>query len=344
MLAVERPLRTELLLLFVLGFVLAPTAALAQAEEPTMVRLRDAVGDTIDRSERDSFSLFPNTAGFSHAVIPAIPGPEFFADVALAEADTNRRVYFRIMPTQLERIRFLIDNREYMIEQLESDSNAKPALSSFWKTIEDQPLRSIAGEPADVTTVAAPQLPLVTSENRYNCTLLGTTAGSALGGCVGSWAGITQVRTETRDCLGNIYYEPVYAVNHPVFWAAACGITALGATAGYMTGEKLDRKPLPSPPLPNEGKGWRTCCAIGAAVPGLVLGMAFFTLAGSSHFGKTDLLREIENDPTGLTYVPMALTGLCIAVEVTTIGYQIGRAIDRKNAEKAASRRRALGR
>jgi hypothetical protein len=45
-----------------------------------------------------------------------------------------------------------------------------------------------------------------------------------------------------------------------------------------------------------------------------------------------------------MTFLPAALTGLCIAVEATTIGYQIGRAIDRKNAEKAAARLRALGR
>jgi hypothetical protein len=40
----------------------------------------------------------------------------------------------------------------------------------------------------------------------------------------------------------------------------------------------------------------------------------------------------------------MALTGLCIAVEVTTIGYYVGRLIDRQNAEKAEKKRRALGR
>ena len=102
--------------------------------------------------------------------------------------------------------------------------------------------------------------------------------------------------------------------------------------------------PLPSPPVPNEGSGWRTCCAVGAAVPGLMLGTTFLFLAGGTHYGKTELLRSSGNDEAGLTFVPAALTGVCIAVEAATIGYQIGREIDRKNAEKAAARLRALGR
>jgi hypothetical protein len=257
------------------------------------------------------------------------------------------------MPTQLERIRFLVDNREYMAGQVKSDSTQALALAAFWREIEGRPLRSIAGQPADAQNVAPkpteaetagePQLQPVTSENRYNGTLLGTTLGSALGGCIGSWAGISQTGTETRDCLGSVYYEPVYAVNHLVFWTAACGITTLGSYAGYKLGDNIDRKPLPSP-LSNEGKSWRTCCAVGAAVPGLLLGTTFIFLAGGTHYGKTELLRSIGNDEAGLTFLPAALTGLCIAVEATTIGYQIGRAIDRRNAEKAAARLRALGR
>jgi len=74
--------------------VLAP--AVAHAQEPTLVRLRDAVGDTIDLAERDSFRLFPNTSGFRQAAILAIPGPEFFARVSLGIGDTATPVYYRI--------------------------------------------------------------------------------------------------------------------------------------------------------------------------------------------------------------------------------------------------------
>jgi len=71
MLVVERLRREGPLLL--LALALAPSAALARAQEPMVVRLRNAVGDTIDLAERDSFRLFPNTAGFRQAVILAIP-------------------------------------------------------------------------------------------------------------------------------------------------------------------------------------------------------------------------------------------------------------------------------
>src|SRR5512136_1330389 len=103
--SVRRPVFRAVLLL-------AAAAALAAAQEPTVVRLRDAVGDTIDLAERDSFRLFPNTAGFDHAVILTIPGPEFFAEVTLAPGYAPRQVFLRITPYQLERIRFLIDNRK----------------------------------------------------------------------------------------------------------------------------------------------------------------------------------------------------------------------------------------
>jgi hypothetical protein len=118
-------------------------------------------------------------------------------------------------------------------------------------------------------------------------------------------------------------------------------MTALGSTAGYMMGDKLDRKTLPSAPLPDEGTSWRTCCCIGAGVPGLALGLSTFALAGLTMYGRG--VGGIVNDPNHLTVIPAVLTGLCVTVEVVTIGYQVGRAIDRRNAEEAAAKRRALG-
>jgi len=324
----------------------AMLATLSLAQEPTLVRLRDAVGDTIDAAERDSFRLFPNTAGFSHAVILAIPGPEFFAEVTLAGADTARHIYFRIMPSQLERIRFLIDNREYMAGQVTSDPNAELTLASFWKAIENQPLRNIAGEPADVATAARPQLQSATTENRYNWTLHGTTLGSCAGGCLASWVGIKMVEPgHYEDCFGMSMPVPAtYSVNQPVFCAAACGITALGSTAGYLMGDKLDRRPLPSQPLPNEGTGWRNGCVGACLVPALALGFVAAAAAQGTLYGREPSGYNIENDPNGLSTIPAVLTGLCVSVEVVTIGYHIGRAIDRGNAEKAAANLRAPGR
>ena len=91
--------------------------SLAAGQEPTVIRVSDAVGDTIDLAERDSFRLFPNTNGFQHATIIELPRPEILADVTLADGDSTRRVFFRLVPGQLERIRFLVDNRAFVATQ-----------------------------------------------------------------------------------------------------------------------------------------------------------------------------------------------------------------------------------
>jgi hypothetical protein len=325
--------------------LLAAVAASAAAQESTVIRLRNAVGDTIDRAERDSFHLFPNTVGFRHAVILGLPGSQFFARVAQSDGDTLLPVYYRILPGQLERIRFLIDYRDFVAEQQKTDTTVAPSLKAFWREVEARPLREIAVANAESGTENSPTAPSIITEYRYHMTVLGTTAGSALGGCVGSWAGIDVVdHIPVNNCLDQNVMVPVYSVNHPVFWTTACCLTALGTTAGYAAGDKLDRTRPAALPLPEEGKEWRTSCAIGAAIPGLILGGGFFLLAGPLHYGRTELQGEIQNDRTWTTMLPMALTGMCVAVEVTTIGYYVGRVIDRQNAEKAEKKRREPGR
>jgi hypothetical protein len=275
----------------------APTGEPQSEPVAVVVRLRDAVGDTIEAAERDSFHLFPNTVGFHHAVILALPGPEFFAEVMRADGDTVRRVYYIILPGQLKRIRFLIDNREYIAAQQRSDSSYAQALASFWQTIEEYALPSTAGEPddvqhttpapADVKPAGSPQLPPVTSENRYNYTLHGATLGSIAGGLIGSSIGIGD--------------------------AVACGLTVAGSYAGYRYGSGLDRKSVARPPLPWESLGWRTCCTIGASVPALALGAGTVSLVSRGNF----------------TGIPAYMAGLCVVVEVMTLGYRLGRSIDR---------------
>jgi len=314
--------------------------ALCYAQEPVVVRLRDAVGDTVDLAERDSFHLFPNTTAFRQAVILALPGPEFFAEVTRPGADSAGHIFLRIMPADLERIRFLIDNHEYVAEQQQADSAYAQALASFWRTIEDKPLRNMAGEPAieeeappappevappgkppiaqevppappeEVTTKEVPDTTIairpprqsVTRENRFNYTLHGATLGSVAGAFL-----------VTNTGTGG------YGIGPPVSAAAALGATVLGTYAGYKYGERLDRKSVAEPSLSNEGRGWRTCCAIGASVPGLTLGIATAALAS---WAVTD----------GDLEWPAVLSGLCVTVEVMTLGYRLGRSIDRSNA------------
>jgi hypothetical protein len=330
---------------FLVALLLAAVVAPAVAQEPTVVRLRDAVGDTIDRAERDSFHLFPNTAGFRYAVVLDLPGSRLVAKVAQADGDTLMPVYYRTLPGQLERIRFLIDYYDFVAEQQKTDTTIAPSLKAFWREVEARPLREIASGNAESGPEDSPSTPSLLTENRYHMTLLGATAGSALGGCIGSWAGIRVVdKAPATNCLDQDIMVPVYSVKYPVFWTTACCLTALGTTAGYAAGDKLDRTRPATLPLPEEGREWRTSCAIGAVIPGLALGSGFFLLAGPLHYGRTELFGDVRNDGTALTVLPMALSGMCIAVEVTTIGYYVGRLIDRQNAERAAKMSRASGR
>jgi hypothetical protein len=321
------------------------------AQDTTIVRLRNAVGDTINLAERDSFRLFPNTPGFQRAVILKLPGPEYFAKVARIDGDSLFPVYYRIQPAQLERIRFLIDYREFVAQQQENDLAAVRSLASFWQSIESKPFQSIAeahAPPPPKTvkkTPAATPGPPIGNEYRYHATLIGATAGSALGGCVGSWAGIQVDRyVATTNCLNQNVIVPVYSVNQPLFWSTACGLTVLGSAGGYLVGDKRDRAQPLMAALADEGKEWRTSLAIGAAIPGFMLGAGFALLTGSLHYGRTELPGEMPNDPSYLTVLPMALTGVCMAVEASTIGYLVGRNIDRRNAEPAVKKRGDEGR
>lgn len=379
--------------------LLASLAALALAQQPTLVRLRGAVGDTVDLAERDSFHLFPNTAGFRNAVILALPGPEFFAEIERAGADSTRHILLRIMPTDLERIRFLIDNHESVAAQQRSDTAYARALASFWQMIEEHPLRNMAGEPAiaekvspappeslpsaqpgtvqtvpptrpesvpsgqpataqvvgpaptesmppgqpgtaqtaravppesmpsgqpgttqvvglaptesmpssqpgtaqavrparpEVVTTGKPLLPPVTSENRYNYILHGATLGSIAGGLLGAWTGIGG--------------------------AASIVLTAAGSYAGYKYGDGLDRVAVAKPPLRGEGSVWRSCCAIGGGATGLYVGVA------------TAALVYLVAEHRPLAWVPVVLSGVGVTLEIATLSYHLGRAIDRVSA------------
>jgi len=332
--------------LVLLAVPLLAAVALAAAQEPTVIRVSDAVGDTIDRAERDSFRLFPNTAGFQHATIIEIPKPEILADVTLADGDSTRRVFFRLMPSQLERIRFLIDNHRFVAAQRESDSGAGQTLATFWQSIEECPLQSMTGEPASKSVGASPQPVPTNFENRYNYTLHGAALGSVAGGCIGARTGYTLVEPghfEYTECCA-IYVPPLYRVDLPIVLATSIGATALTGAAGYALGAAQDRKPAPAR-LEEEGTRWRTGCAGASVLPAIAIGVLAGVVTRGTIFGReTGYHYNIENDPEGWSALPAVLTGLCVSVEVVTIGYQIGCAIDRRETEQAEARHRALGR
>ena len=322
------------------------TLSLAAGQEPTVIRVSDAVGDTIDLAERDSFHLFPNTAGFQHATIIELPKPEILADVTLADGDSTRRVFYRLMPSQLERIRFLVDNRDLVEAQLIADTNAASTLATFWLSIEERPLRDASGDPARESGALGAQPATTSFEHRYNYALHGATLGSIAGGCIGARTGYTLVEPghfEYTQCCA-IYVPPLYRVDLPIVLAASIGATAVTGAAGYALGAAQDRKPAPAW-LKEEGTQWRTGCAGASVLPAIALGVLAGVVTRGTIFGRErEYHYNIENDPDGWSALPAVLTGLCVSVEVVTIGYHIGCAIDRREAEQAEAKRRALGR
>ncbi len=332
--------------LVLLAVLLLTAITLAAGQEPTVIRVSDAVGDTIDRVERDSFHLFPNTAGFQYATILELPKPEILADVKLADGDSSRRIFFRLVPSQLERIRFLIDNRDLVEAQLIADSNAASTLSNFWNSIEERPLTDTSGDPARDSGAIKTHPATKSFEHRYNYALHGAALGSIAGGCIGGRAGYTLKEPghfEYTECCA-IYVPPLYRVDLPIVLATSIGATALTGAAGYALGAAQDRKPAPSR-LEEEQTRWRTGCAGASVLPAIALGVLAGYVTRGTIFGReTEYYYSIENDPEGWSALPAVLTGICVSVEVVTIGYQIGCAIDRREAERTEARRRALGR
>jgi hypothetical protein len=339
--AVDSARRPVLLVALLLAVV-----ALAAGQEPTVIRVSDAVGDTIDRTERDSFRLFPNTAGFLHATIIELPRPEILADVTLTDGDSTRRVFFQLMPSQLERIRFLVDNRDFVEAQLIADTSAASALATFWLSIEERPLRATSGDPSRDSGAVGAQPATTSFEHRYNYALHGAALGSVAGGCIGARTGYTLVEPghlEYTDCCA-IYVPPLYRVDLPIVLATSIGATALTGAAGYALGAAQDRKPAPSR-LEEEGVRWRTGCAGASVLPAVAIGVLAGVVTRGTIFGRENEHHyKIENDPDGWSALPAVLTGICVSVEVVTIGYQIGCAIDRSETERAEAKRRALGR
>jgi hypothetical protein len=313
----------------------AEAAGQPQAESAAaVVRLNDVVGDTIDEAERDRYHLFPYTRGFRHAVFLTLPGPKFLAEVTRIDDDSVGQVYYPLLPGQLERIRFLVDSRPYVPPRVRS--REAQALMAFWRGIQERPLKDIAAEPAaaqdiepppvDTATAREPELQTATGENRYNYMLHGATLGSIAGGFLGS---LVSVRRATVYNYG--YPRSYYGVSEPVLLATSCGVTALGSYAGYRHGNSLDRNARSSLPLRKEGTGWRTCCAIGACLPGLPLGIATTALLGGTMYGITHS-GDTETGTSVLRWIPAVLSGLCVTVEIVTLGYQMGRSIDQNQA------------
>jgi hypothetical protein len=323
--------------------VAAVIAITVAQEEPTVVRLRDAVGDTIDRVERDSFRLFPNTVGFRYGVVLGLPGSQFVARVAQADGDTLVPVYYRILPGQLERIRYLIDNRGYVEDQLQSDTGSVRTLADFWQSIEERPLASASGRPPEPPATAKPRSRLVTAEHRLDNAIHGAACSSIAGGCIGTQTSyyVIEPGHYEEGCVGPIYIPPVLGVNISLLLASSIGATAVGATVGYALGVDEDRRPLPAITA-SEGTNHRNSFAAASVLPAMAVGFLVGAVAHGTLFGRENSY-TLGNDPHGLSVIPAVLAGVCVSVDIVALCYQVGRSIDRDEAEQAERRNRSLG-
>lgn len=182
---------------------------------------------------------------------------------------------------------------------------------------------------------------LKTKENTFLWTLHGTTVGSCAGGAAGSWlaikqSGWTEFISVPTECGTVTILMPVYDVNVPLFWSAACIGIGTGAFADYEIGERIDRNKTSALTEINEKTTWRTGCAIASAIPVAMLGFYTFAVLVISHFGKTDVPNEMRNNLE--TEIPALLVGVGLTIEVIHLSYQIGRTIDQRKAYNATKK------
>lgn len=289
------------------------------SDELKLFCLNEKVGDTIDITEREQYSLFPGLINFESARILVRNDSAYFADITCKQEDSIVHLYVKLTPRELERLIFCIENPKHMREQIEKDEFALLAYNRFWDGIESRQV-SFSYELGEEES----------SSNwgeKLLWTMRGTTVGSAIGGCVGSHLGIKRIYSGYSGGYGYWDCSPTtYEVNHMVYWTSACIGTGAGTITGYIKGAEESQYKMPTI---SEVKNFKFYgCVFLSSVVGIAAGAATFLLLGGTHFGKTDINNEVENDPNNLTaYFPALITGLGVTIEIIHIGYLIGRRI-----------------
>ncbi len=243
----------------------------------------------------------------------------------------------------MERIRFLIDYRDFVAEQQKTDTTVAPSLRAFWQAIEEQPLASMESTRTGARTAAGPCPRPVTAEHRLDYSLHGATCGSVVGGCIGARTSYTVVEPghyEEAMC-GPIYVPPLYSVDMSLLLATSIGVTAVGAAVGYVLGTHEDRKPVPARAA-GENTQHRNDLTAASVLPAIAVGLLVGAAAQGTLFGRESSY-GLSNDPHGLSVIPAVLAGVCVSVDVVALCYEVGRSLDRDEAEQAERRNRAPG-
>jgi hypothetical protein len=307
---------------FLLSMLLLPgTAAPMQP-----LRLSDAVGDTIDSAERAELRLFPGIADFRSACAFVRDDSARIVEIEREGIDSTKLLLV-LTQGQADRLAYLIDNWTSVSAQAAGDTYARRALERFWTEIESQ---CVTSESTGAVTPVRQTRP--TMENRMFWTMRGGYVGAAVGGVIGAWQGIEYVGMHHTGCSS----YPVYHVNYPVFWAASCGTSTLGAVTGYMWGTQFDERQAATASVASERKTYRIAGAILGGLVGPTVGLTAAFLLGGTLYGKTnDPSYSIENGSGFWVSVPALVVGVGLSVDCAYLGYRIGLGLDRRNSARA---------
>ncbi len=327
-----------------LSLLISIIISLYSAQELRIFRLSDMVGDTIDFTEREQYSLFPGITDFESARILVKNDSNYYAEITSKKDDTLERFFLKLTSKELERIVFCINNSDTIKKQIASDEYAGLAYQRFWTQVESKRHSNIEEK------IQKPS----TAEEKFIRTVTGTAIGSGLGGCVGSYLGI--YKNQERKCLfeiarADLFEElcwcscngpPSYWIEHQIFWSASILGTCAGAIGGYKIGERAGQRKIAEPSTEIKSNNWSIGCAIASAIPGIGSGILLAMILGSTRFLRIHPDGVIENDPDNLTVIPAIIAGAGMAIDIIYLGYRIGRSIDRKKAAQAVIKKKNI--
>ena len=235
-------IRSALLAALVSMASLIAGAVPARAQETRVVRLSDAVGDTIDRAERDSFGLFPRTPSFRWACVLLTSGQLHCAAVGFGESTAFRTVFLRLAPSQVRRIRYLIDNHASGQELVGNGQNYALVVARFWESVETNPLSAVDGSPVHV--VFSVPAEATRPESRPGPPKSWIIAGALIGCCLGGTAGVllSSKVNGGSPCSGGCFsMDPPWFGDYTFDNATCCAATGAGVAVGAGGGCLLGR-------------------------------------------------------------------------------------------------------
>ena len=105
--------------------------SLSLAQDLSLVRLTDIVGDTIDLAERDQYNLFPGINNFESAWFFITKDSNNIAEITYCNKDSINQIYLKLTPYDVSKIGYLINKADTIKKIITSDENQKLVLDRF---------------------------------------------------------------------------------------------------------------------------------------------------------------------------------------------------------------------